>query len=176
MILRLLCLMIIPVAAVAQQTIPFKISATPCNLCSIYNEHVQWVVSVEPEGNCEFHFTPCVDIPEFTPVEGGDGTTYLYYDAKQEGKHHLLLVDKNTGRELAYVLIYIDIHCMNFWGGEPLKMPWEESRILTAHEPGDWKAIWAPTRDNDVPGIFEPGLLVPYKEWPGKIEVMRFTD
>ena len=167
--------MLMSFTSLAQQTIPFAISATPCNLCSVYNEHVQWMVSVEPEGNCEFDFTPCVDIPEFTPVEDGDGTTYLYYDATQRGKHHLLLVEKESGRELAYVIIYIDYHMMDYYGGVPLKV-FEESRRLSAHEPGDWKAIWAPTRENDVPGLFEPGLLVPFKDWPGRIEVIRFID
>ena len=106
--------MLMSLASLAQQTIPFAISATPCNLCSVYNEHVQWMVSVEPEGNCEFDFTPCVDIPEFTTVEDGDGTTYLYYNATQRGKHHLLLVEKESGRELAYVIIYIDYHMMDY--------------------------------------------------------------
>ena len=175
MIARLIPIMLTSFTSLAQQTIPFAISATPCNLCSVYNEHVQWMVSVEPEGNCEFDFTPCVDMPEFTPVEDGDGTTYLYYNATQRGKHHLLLVEKESGRELAYVIIYVDYHMMDYYGGVPLKV-FEESRRLSADEPGDWKAIWAPTRENDVPGLFEPGLLVPFKDWPGRIEVIRFTD
>ena len=175
MTLRLLSMLFIPLTSMAQQTIPFAISATPCNLCSVYNEHLQWMVSAEPEGNCEFDFTPCVDIPEFTPVEGGDGTTYLDYNATQRGKHHLLLVEKESGRELAYVIIYIDYHMMDYYGGVPLKV-FEESRRLSADEPGDWKAIWAPTKKNNVPGLFEPGLLVPFKDWPGRIEVIRFTD
>lgn len=175
MTLRLLPVLFMPLTSMAQQTIPFAISATPCNLCSVYNEHVQWMISVEPDGNCEFDFTPCVDIPEFTPVEDGDGTTLLHYNAMQTGKHHLLLVEKESGRELAYVIIYIDYHMMDHYGGVPLKV-FEESRRLSADEPGDWKAIWAPTRENDVPGLFEPGLLVPFKDWPGRIEVIRFTD
>jgi hypothetical protein len=133
------------------------------------------MVAIEPESNCEFHFVPCVEIPEFEPVEGGDGTTYLYYNAKQRGKHHLILVDKGTRKELAYVIIYVDYHMMSMYGGVPLKV-FEESRRLTAHEPNDWKAIWAPTKNNDVPGIFEPGLLVPYADWPGRIQVIRFVD
>lgn len=175
MIARLTPLMLMSLTSLAQQTIPFAISATPCNLCSVNNEHVQWMVSIEPKGNCEFDFTPCVDIPEFTPVEDGDGTTYLYYNATQRGKHHLLLVEKESGRELAYVIIYIDYHMMDYYGGVPLRV-FEESRRLNADEPGDWKAIWAPTKENNVPGLFEPGLLVPFKDWPGRIEVIRFTD
>ena len=150
------------------------ISATPCSFCLVANEYVQWMVSVEPEGNCLYDWSDCVDPPEFEPVPGGDGTTHLDYSSAERGKHNLLLVEKETGRELAYAIIYIDDTMLSWYGGVPLDT--FDSRKLHVHSFNEKYATWAPTHDNNLPGLFEPGLLVPYNEWPGKITVLKMTD
>lgn len=174
MLPRFIPLLLIPLVSVAQEPIPFMISATPCSFCLVTNEYVQWMVSIEPEGNCLYDWSDCVEIPEFESLPGGDGTTFLNYSTAERGKHHLLLVEKETGRELAYAIIYIDYHILSKYSGVPLDV--FDSRKLSANSFNDKYATWAPTKANDVPGLFDPGLLVPYDEWPGRITVLKMTD
>ena len=111
MLPRFISLLLIPLVGGAQEPIPFMISATPCSFCLVTNEYVQWMVSIEPEGNCLYHWSDCVEIPEFEPVPGGDGTTFLNYSTAERGKHHLLLVEKETGRSWLMPFFTLIITC-----------------------------------------------------------------
>ncbi len=174
MMLRILPFLLFPLLTFSQDSIPFMISATPCSMCLVYNKHVEWIVAIEPENNCAYDWNPCVDVPEFKAIEGGDGTSFLHYSTSQRGKHHLLLVEKSTGRELAYAVLYIDYHMLSKYGGVPLDVV--DSRKLSLRSFDGKYATWAPTRHNKVDGLFKPGILVPFKDWLGINEMINLSN
>ena len=119
-------------------------------LSSSYNDSMQWYVFVDDL------YEPS-ETPEFEPLGSYDcvrGSTVLNYRTYTLGTHHLLLRNKFSGQNIAYVVLHIDYNARDF------RMSRGGVFTMWIFEHDDPHAVYAPTRENtwDTP-YFTPGLL-----------------
>jgi len=142
-----LLLALIPSALTAQKDMHFLIMADLDHnlLSSTKNDSMEWVVFIDdlyaPSGS-----------GDFTRVSGG--STSMDYYTRELGVHHILLRNKFSGKNLAYVVLRIDYSTRSFRirQGDRFSMLIEDS--------DDPYAVYAPTRNNKIQNpMFTPGLL-----------------
>jgi|SRR5210317_573716 hypothetical protein len=143
----LLILALVPVLATAQGDMHFRIIADYERnlLASVYNDSMEWVVFIDDLYESK-------DSVSFSQVS--EGSTSLEYKTRELGVHHLLLRNKISGQDIAYVAMRIDYHTRSF------RLRRGGVFTMWILEPNEEHAVYAPTRNNKIDSpLFTPGLL-----------------